>query len=419
MADRRLKTPEAGKMHGARRVITFCLLTAVLPTILLITPLYLRHSVFADVTFAVAESDVVEIVDGISTIFCQAQSLKMNTSFHSFQLGSLPERSGKRKHLHLKKSMVIPDDTLEYWGFFLPKGSTVVLSACSRYVGSRLLVVKGEKNLRTCGLMDQNEEEVLAHMASNHGQVRITFETQAQEIHEGHKLSFTNKHSLTLGDYPKISSTLSPLQVDSTPRAQYSGLQSSTKTLKEKQETHKDAEAVSYIDENTAYEQDDDDDYDAGEIKLKSQKKNETNENRQKRDANMGHVLDAGIGHGGNAVIVNVTTMPDEAKEESDKIARGEADNWGPHKQSLPQATYLLWVALGISFNMIILNRDCGEREGSIFWIRYYGLLGHPGSEPAFAWREDGKPFRNHHPSSPDRDSNLNIPVLSSRAQHD
>nr|CAD7265948.1 unnamed protein product [Timema shepardi] len=279
-------------MHGARRVITFCLLTAVLPTILLITPLYLRHSVFADVTFAVAESDVVEIVDGISTIFCQAQSLKMNTSFHSFQLGSLPERSGKRKHLHLKKSMVIPDDTLEYWGFFLPKGSTVVLSACSRYVGSRLLVVKGEKNLRTCGLMDQNEEEVLAHMASNHGQVRITFETQAQEIHEGHKLSFTNKHSLTLGDYPKISSTLSPLQVDSTSRAQYSGLQSSTKTLKEKQETHKDAEAVSYIDENTAYEQDDDDD-------------DYVNDN-------------AGIGHGGNAVIVNVTTMPDEAKEESD-----------------------------------------------------------------------------------------------------
>nr|CAD7199969.1 unnamed protein product [Timema douglasi] len=255
-----LQSDKAGKMHGARRVITFCLLTAVLPTILLITPLYLRHSVFADVTFAVAESDVVEIVDGISTIFCQAQSLKMNTSFHSFQLGSLPERSGKRKHLHLKKSMVIPDDTLEYWGFFLPKGSTVVLSACSRYVGSRLLVVKGEKNLRTCGLMDQNEEEVLAHMASNHGQVRITFETQAQEIHEGHKLSFTNKHSLTLGDYPKISSTLSPLQVDSTPRAQYSGLQSPTKTSKEKQETHKDAEAVSYIDENTAYEQDDDDD---------------------------------------------------------------------------------------------------------------------------------------------------------------
>nr|CAD7199704.1 unnamed protein product [Timema douglasi] len=40
------------------------------------------------------------------------------------------------------------------------------------------------------------------------------------------------------------------------------------------------------------------------------------------------------------------------------------------------------------------------------------------GSEPAFAWKESGKPFRKNHPSSPDRDSNLDLPVLSSRAQH-
>nr|CAD7411776.1 unnamed protein product [Timema cristinae] len=44
------------------------------------------------------------------------------------------------------------------------------------------------------------------------------------------------------------------------------------------------------------------------------------------------------------------------------------------------------------------------------------------GSEPAFAWRESGKPFREPptpSPSSPNRDSNLDLPVLSSRAQHD
>jgi hypothetical protein len=58
-------------MHGARRVITFCMLTAVLPTVLLVIPLYLRHNVYADVIYAVAESDVLEIADGISTVFCQ------------------------------------------------------------------------------------------------------------------------------------------------------------------------------------------------------------------------------------------------------------------------------------------------------------------------------------------------------------
>nr|CAD7604715.1 unnamed protein product [Timema genevievae] len=43
------------------------------------------------------------------------------------------------------------------------------------------------------------------------------------------------------------------------------------------------------------------------------------------------------------------------------------------------------------------------------------------GSEPTFAWREGGKPFRKHPlpPISPDRDSNLDLPVLGSLAQHE
>nr|CAD7430216.1 unnamed protein product [Timema monikensis] len=40
------------------------------------------------------------------------------------------------------------------------------------------------------------------------------------------------------------------------------------------------------------------------------------------------------------------------------------------------------------------------------------------GSEPAFAWRESGKPFRKTTTSSPDRGPNLDLPVLSSRAKH-
>nr|CAD7596950.1 unnamed protein product [Timema genevievae] len=41
------------------------------------------------------------------------------------------------------------------------------------------------------------------------------------------------------------------------------------------------------------------------------------------------------------------------------------------------------------------------------------------GSEPAFAWRESGKPFRNPTPSSPNQDSNLDLPILGGLAQHD
>nr|CAD7426847.1 unnamed protein product [Timema monikensis] len=59
-------------------------------------------------------------------------------------------------------------------------------------------------------------------------------------------------------------------------------------------------------------------------------------------------------------------------------------------------------------------------KEGRLFEIAIFpgnweGCL--KGSEPAFAWRESGKPFRKNYSSSSDRDSNLDLPVLISRAQ--
>ena len=103
---------ESRKMHGVKRVIVFCILIVILPATLIIIPLYLRHNVFRDVIYKVAESDILEIRDGISSIFCENHSLKMNSSFNAFQLTDKPEISTNRKHIRLKKSMVLPDDTL-------------------------------------------------------------------------------------------------------------------------------------------------------------------------------------------------------------------------------------------------------------------------------------------------------------------
>lgn len=57
----------------------------------------------------------------------------MNETFNAFQVSRRPEKAQYRKHIRLKKSMRLPDDTLEYWGFYLSKGATVSLSVCSRY----------------------------------------------------------------------------------------------------------------------------------------------------------------------------------------------------------------------------------------------------------------------------------------------
>nr|XP_023012014.1 uncharacterized protein LOC111502232 [Leptinotarsa decemlineata] len=170
------------KMHGVKRVMLFCLMTAILPAILIFTPLYLRHYIFADVTISVAESDVIAIREGYSSIFCDSLKLTMNSSFNAFQLMGTPKISSKRRHIRLKKSMTLPDDTLEYWGFYLLKGATVRLKVCSRHEGARILVVRGGKNLNTCGLMDHNYQAFGAKMDAEYKEVKVFDEEPADYL---------------------------------------------------------------------------------------------------------------------------------------------------------------------------------------------------------------------------------------------
>ncbi|CAG9808989.1 unnamed protein product [Chironomus riparius] len=174
--------PKRNDMQGVKRVLTFCCLVAIVPTTLIILPLYLKHEVFKDTIYSVAESDVLEVRQGISSIFCQEHVLKMNTSFNAFQLHHMPSESKTRKHIRLKKSMILPDDTLEYWGFYLMNGATVELKVCSLLEGSRILVVKGERNLRTCGLLEHNKNKFGVAYNAEQSQVKVTFETAAEII---------------------------------------------------------------------------------------------------------------------------------------------------------------------------------------------------------------------------------------------
>ncbi|KAF7284033.1 hypothetical protein GWI33_022653 [Rhynchophorus ferrugineus] len=169
-------------MHGIKRIVVFCVMTAILPPLLIITPLYLKNSVFADVTYPVYESDVIALQEGVSSIFCESLSIRMNTSFNAFQLQGTPTPSTKRRHIRLKKSMILPDDTLEYWGFYLLNGSSVKLRVCSRWEGSRILVVRGEKNLKTCGLLEHNYEKYGAKFDVDHHLVKVTYERAAEEL---------------------------------------------------------------------------------------------------------------------------------------------------------------------------------------------------------------------------------------------
>ncbi|XP_013168242.1 PREDICTED: uncharacterized protein LOC106118213 isoform X3 [Papilio xuthus] len=164
------------KMHGSQRVIMFCLLTTILPTTLIVSSLYLRNIRYADVMYKISDSDVIQIHKGQSSIFCEKHSLKMNNTFNAFQMKGRPELSNKTRHIKLRKSMKMPDDTLEYWGFFLFAGATVELKACSRYEGSKILVVKGDKILNTCGILDGSKYRKDPSLIDKQGQVSVTLE---------------------------------------------------------------------------------------------------------------------------------------------------------------------------------------------------------------------------------------------------
>ncbi|CAD6234181.1 GSCOCG00007625001-RA-CDS [Cotesia congregata] len=300
-----------------KRVIIFCLLTTILPISLIIVPLYLRHNLYANVAYLVNESDVLEISDGISTIFCSAHTLEMNGTFNAFQMSHRPEITTSRKHLRLKKSMNLPDDTLEYWGFYLLRGASVGLSVCSRFPGASILVVKGEKILRTCGMLDHNKNKARTtgiFLPEAHDQVKITFESDAREI-ESEELATSTLSSTSLPKLPpnitnKYIQNILKARMESNPtrklrhtrkRLKKQPKEQNNKTKKKvnnkqnHQKTSKLLKDLNYFDSNTASEEDD-----RGIKIITSHYHHRVKRNQE--PVKPPELLDQGIQHGGNAL---------------------------------------------------------------------------------------------------------------------
>ncbi|KAH8245067.1 hypothetical protein KR032_004423 [Drosophila birchii] len=213
------------KMHGVKRVLIFCLMIVILPAILIIMPLHLRKTVFADVIYPMAESDIIEIRAGISSIFCSKHTLRMNSNFNAFQLRNKPEISTNRKHIRLKKSMTLPDDTLEYWGFFLLTGANVRVKFCSRYDGSRILIVKGQRQLNLCGLTDHNKNKLGANYANGHEEVKVFFEDNVEITEEKSNQDVLMEHENHGGEdlsegpaQPLVNVPVKPISAGTTPK---------------------------------------------------------------------------------------------------------------------------------------------------------------------------------------------------------
>lgn len=56
----------------------------------------------------------------------------MNVSFTAYMTDGVPQFTDTPQPLMFKKTLIIPDDEKEYWGFYLIKGSKFSLSTCSK-----------------------------------------------------------------------------------------------------------------------------------------------------------------------------------------------------------------------------------------------------------------------------------------------
>ncbi|KAK9720344.1 protein of unknown function (DUF4792) [Popillia japonica] len=147
--------------RGPLKVIRLCLLGILLPCLLFIVILFIRYRIYTEQMYPLAVSDMRMLDNRISTTWCQRQLIQVNATFNAFLLPETPNLETDTKHLTMVRHLMLEDDTKEYWGFYLLKGSTVTISTCVRWPGASLIVIRGHKHLHDCAYIGDDSSEEL------------------------------------------------------------------------------------------------------------------------------------------------------------------------------------------------------------------------------------------------------------------
>nr|CAH7733934.1 unnamed protein product [Callosobruchus chinensis] len=151
-------------LRGPLRVARLCILGVLLPSMFISIPLYLRLRVYGLQLYPLATSDMRMLDNKISTTWCQGQRVQANTTFNAFLLPDTPKLAQEKKTLSMVRELVLEDDTKEYWGFYLLKGTSVTVSTCVRWPGASLIVLRGHKHLHECAYIGDDSSEELDEM---------------------------------------------------------------------------------------------------------------------------------------------------------------------------------------------------------------------------------------------------------------
>ncbi|XP_050538918.1 uncharacterized protein LOC126904189 isoform X2 [Daktulosphaira vitifoliae] len=154
-------------LKGPLKAARLCILSLIIPGILVIAPLYIRYHVYSDQKYPLAVTDMRIIDQRISTFWCQRQVVTTNATFNAFLMPEKPTTATKTEFVEMERHIILEDDIKEYWGFYLLKDSIVKVSTCSRWPGASLIIIKGHKHLRECAYIGDNSSEELDEVESS------------------------------------------------------------------------------------------------------------------------------------------------------------------------------------------------------------------------------------------------------------
>uniref|UniRef100_A0A8D8TT01 E3 ubiquitin-protein ligase APD1-4 middle domain-containing protein n=1 Tax=Cacopsylla melanoneura TaxID=428564 RepID=A0A8D8TT01_9HEMI len=146
-------------LKGPFRALRLCVLCILAPVMLIATPLYLRYHVYNEQVYPLGVSDMRLVDTSVSTMWCQKQIIRANTTFNAYLLSAHPDTQPDPVHISMTRKLVLSNDMKEYWGFYLLKGSIVTVSSCVRWPGASMVMIKGHKHLKECAYLGDNSSE--------------------------------------------------------------------------------------------------------------------------------------------------------------------------------------------------------------------------------------------------------------------
>lgn len=93
-----------------------------------------------------------------STFWCESETVVMNTTFNAYLMSDRPNFENATRTYWTTKEFHLLDEEREYWGFYLPKHTSITIYACTRYPSSTLSVYKGKRNMKKCSNREDDDE---------------------------------------------------------------------------------------------------------------------------------------------------------------------------------------------------------------------------------------------------------------------